>query len=56
MRQNRTYLMRRAAQEHAAAAHAKGKAREAHEQLAALYDEQVRGGEPAQRCEAAAAG
>lgn len=41
----RNYFMRRAAQEHAAAASARGKAREAHREMERRYGELVRVGD-----------
>jgi hypothetical protein len=41
MERNRSYFMRRAAQERSAASRADGKAREVHEQMAQHYEELV---------------
>jgi hypothetical protein len=55
MENNRSYFMRRAAQERSAATHSKGKARQAHEEMAEHYQDLVHsGGEAPKRAEPAA--
>lgn len=54
MENNRSYFMRRAAQERSAATRSTGKAREAHEQMAERYGNLVRSNEPRNRAEAVA--
>lgn len=49
METNRTYFMRRAAQERSAATRASGKAREAHQAMADRYKDLVRSKEPAEQ-------
>ena len=49
MERDRTYFMRRAAQERSAATNATGKAREVHRQMADRYKDLVRSGEPAEQ-------
>jgi hypothetical protein len=54
METDRTYFMRRAAQERSAATHSEGKAREAHQKMAERYRDLVRCGDPAAPAETAA--
>ena len=49
MERDRTYFMRRAAQERSAATNATGKAREAHRQMADRYKDMVRSDEPVEQ-------
>ena len=49
MERDRTYFMRRAAQERSAATRSSGKAREAHRQMADRYKEMVRSEEPVEQ-------
>ena len=49
MERDRTYFMRRAAQERSAATRASGKAREAHREMADRYKDMVRSGETAEQ-------
>jgi hypothetical protein len=54
MGRDRTYFLRRAAQERSAATRATGKAREAHQQMADRYKDLVHSGDPPNRTEPAA--
>ena len=54
MGNDRTYFMRRAAQERSAASHARGKARQAHLALAETYEARVHEANGAQPADAAA--
>jgi hypothetical protein len=53
METDRSYFMRRAAQERSAATHSKGKAREAHRQMADRYQDLVHAGQPPEQSVAA---